>query len=100
MSPLTMEELCELRAEMASSSLSDDDLDAYIRLVDSILISIIDQNNGRHSVQLSLSARANYAFRKAPHSGLFLADEPHQDVASDTDYAINRKINPPSPEPG
>ena len=95
-----MEELRELRADMASSSLSDDELDAYIRLVDSILISIIDQNNGRHSVQLSVAARASYAFRKAADSGLFLADESHQNIASDADYAINRKINSPSPEPG
>lgn len=62
MKPLTMEELQELRADIAALRLPEDRVDELIRLIDNIIISIIDQNSGRHSVQLSLSARANYAF--------------------------------------
>ena len=37
--------------------------DELIRLIDAIVISFIDQEYGLDPVQLSLSARANYAFK-------------------------------------
>lgn len=63
MKPLTTEEMQELRSDIAHLGLPENKLDELIHLLDNIIVSIIDQNNGRHSVQLSLSARANYAFK-------------------------------------
>jgi hypothetical protein len=88
MKPLTMEELRELRADMAHLNLSDDKLDDLIRLVDSIIISIIDQNSGRHSIQLSLAARANHAFKKRRISDDFSGSDSDPVVDFGDDFAI------------
>lgn len=98
MIPLTMEELRGLRAGMANLGYTDEELDAYIHLVDNIVASIIHQNNGVHSVQLSLAARANRAFKKDADSTGFLSDGPHQKVASESDCAISRKTSKRKPE--
>jgi hypothetical protein len=63
MVPLTPEELQEMRAHIATFDMSDDDKDAIIRLVDNIVISFILSARGLDPVQLSLSARANSAFK-------------------------------------
>lgn len=64
MKALSPEELKELRKEIASLDIPEERQDELIRLIDSIVISWIDQAFGLHPVQLSLSARANYAFEK------------------------------------
>jgi hypothetical protein len=63
MVPLTPEELQEMREHIATFDMSDDDKDAIIRLVDNIVISFILSARGLDTVQLSLSARANSAFK-------------------------------------
>lgn len=62
MKMLTPEELLELRRETASLGLSEERQDELIRLLDNIIISIIDQEFGWSPVQTSLSARANRVF--------------------------------------
>lgn len=62
MKALTPEELCDLRKVVAVFGYSDDKLDELILMVNAILSSIIDQEFGVDSVQLTLSARANYSF--------------------------------------
>jgi hypothetical protein len=63
MVPLTPEELQEMRAHIATFDMTDNDKDALIRLVDGIVISFIMSARGLDPVQLSLSARANSAFK-------------------------------------
>jgi len=62
MKMLSIDELAELRADVASFGYSEDELDDLIRLVDGIVISFIDQEFGWSPVQISLSARASRAF--------------------------------------
>lgn len=62
MVPLTPEEIAELRQHLADLDISDESKDELIRLIDSIAISLVEQALGFSPVQLSLSARANYAF--------------------------------------
>lgn len=59
---LSSEEMQELRADIASLSISDERKDDLIRFFDAVAISFIDQAYGLNSTHLSLSARANYAF--------------------------------------
>jgi hypothetical protein len=63
MSILSPEEMQELRNEIADLSISDGRKDELIRFLDAVAISFIDQAFGLNSTQLSLSARANYAFK-------------------------------------
>lgn len=100
MKALTMEEMRELRADIASLNLPDDHLDELIRLVDSIIISIIDQNRGRHSVQLSLSARANYAFKNRENSADFSRSDSYQPVAFNDDDGLTSSHHHNRFEPG
>lgn len=65
MKMLSSEEVQELRNEIAGLSISDERKDELIRFLDSVAISFIDQAFGLNSTQLSLSARANYAFKGA-----------------------------------
>ena len=60
--PLTREQMEHFRGVIASLDLSDARKDEMIRMVDSIAISFIDQAFGIDSIQLSLSARANFRF--------------------------------------
>lgn len=64
MKMLSPEELLELRQEISGIAIPEDRADELIRLIDAIAISFIDQHFGLDSVQLSLSARANYAFSR------------------------------------
>lgn len=65
MQVLSPEELQELRKDIAALGIADDRKDDLIRFLDAIAISFIDQAFGFSSVQLSLSALANYAFNGA-----------------------------------
>lgn len=89
MKPLTPEELSEIRARIAYLDFPDDQLDGMIRLIDSVIISIIDQNSGRHAVQLSLSARANYAFQNRENPVDFSCSDSHQSVAFNDDDRVD-----------
>lgn len=62
MKMLSSQEMQELRDEIAGLSISDERKDELIRFLDAVAISFIDQAYGLNSTQLSLSARANYAF--------------------------------------
>ncbi|MEO8724047.1 MAG: hypothetical protein ABI395_11120 [Sphingobium sp.] len=63
MKSLSPQELRDLRSDMSGLGIDDAQLDDLIRLIDNVVISIIDQSHGKHPVQLSLAARANYAFQ-------------------------------------
>jgi hypothetical protein len=63
MKPLSPDEMNELRNDIASLNIPADRQDELIRLIDAIVISFIDQEYGLDPVQLSLAARANYAFK-------------------------------------
>lgn len=69
MKALSPEELQELRKEIASLDIPAERQDDLIRLIDSIVISWVDQAFGIDSAQLSLSARANYAFAAGQSHG-------------------------------
>lgn len=89
MKPLTNDELRELRADIAHLRLPEHQVDSLIRLIDSIIISIIDQNSGRHPVQLSLSARANYAFKMPEACASLRKSESFETVDLDDEGANN-----------
>lgn len=67
MKPLTHAEIEELRSSMAHVVIDDAAKDEIIRYLDAIVTSFVDQAFGFHPVQLSLSARANYAFKGQGH---------------------------------
>ena len=82
---LSAEEMEELRTELAGLSISDERKDELIRFLDAVAISFIDQAYSLNSTQLSLSARANYAFNGAKtHANL-----PSSGVAGPVDLADN-----------
>lgn len=70
MKALSPEELQELRKEIAGLDIPVDRQDELIRLIDSIVTSWVDQAFGLDSTQLSLSARANYAFAAGRSHGI------------------------------
>ncbi len=75
MKMLSPEEMKELRNDIAGFAISDERKDELIRFLDSIAVSFISQTFGKSPVQLSLSARANYAFNGAEtHANLRLSD--------------------------
>lgn len=80
MKTLTMEEMRELRADMAQLDLPEAAQDEIIRLLDNIVISIIDQEFGWSPVQISLSARANRAFSRPDSCGGVLASGTFEQV--------------------
>jgi hypothetical protein len=62
MSPLSAEELGELRKHIEGFPMSDAEKDEMIALIDRIVVSFILQARRLDPVQLSLSARANAEF--------------------------------------
>jgi hypothetical protein len=62
MSPLSVEELAELRKHIESFPMSQAEKDEMITLIDRIVVSFILQARGLDPVRLSLSARANAVF--------------------------------------
>lgn len=80
---LSPEEMLELRTELAGFCISDDRKDDLIRFLDAIAASFIHQAFGKSPVQLSLSARANYAFNGTEtHANL-----PKSDISELVDLA-------------
>ncbi|CAH0496075.1 hypothetical protein [Novosphingobium sp. CECT 9465] len=76
MKMLSQEELNELRKDIAVLGIPDDCQDDLIRLIDSIVISFVEQAHGLNPVQISLSSRANYAFNgDSSHANLRTSTE-------------------------
>lgn len=77
MKMLTPNEMLELRTTIVTLNLPDERQDELIRLIDNIIVSIIDQEFGWSPVQTSLSVRANRVFSASdscsglPQSGRF-----------------------------
>src|SRR3546814_9177359 len=65
MKMLSPEEMQELRNEIADFAISESRKDEIIHFLDAIAASFIHQAFRKSSVQLSLSDRANYAFKGA-----------------------------------
>ena len=61
-SPLTPEQLEHFRGVISTINAPDSYKDELIHFIDNIAISFIDQAFGNSSIQLSLSARANFSF--------------------------------------
>jgi hypothetical protein len=93
MKPLTPEELTDLRNDLAALDISPERLDDLIRLVDAVVISFVDQAFGRSAEQLSLAARANYAFNGQAPCDSFLVSEQDKTVDLVEEGAIN-KVSP------
>jgi len=62
MKMLSVEEMDEAREKIASFAISDRKKDEIIRFLDAIAASFVQPAFHKSTVQLSLSARANYAF--------------------------------------
>jgi len=91
MKMLSPEEMRELRDEIATSTLSDEKKDEIIRFLDAIAISFINQTFGKSAVQLSLSARANYAFIGEEDRANLPESEISELVDLDSEGAINTR---------
>ena len=89
MKMLSSEELLELRTEIAAFSMSDERKDELIRFLDAIAISFVDQAFGFDSTQLSLSKRANYAFKGAENCANLRKSEQSELVDLSNEGAIN-----------
>jgi hypothetical protein len=87
MKMLSPEELLELRQEISGIAIPEDRADELIRLIDAIAISFIDQHFGLDSVQLSLSARANYAFSRQDSCGRVQSYDKFSAIAADNNQA-------------
>jgi hypothetical protein len=61
-SPLTPEQMEHFRGIISGMSAPDSYKDELIHIIDKIAVSFIDQSFGISSIQLSLSARANFSF--------------------------------------
>jgi hypothetical protein len=89
MKMLSPDEMRELRNDIAGFAISDERKDELIRFLDAIATSFINQTFGKSAVQLSLSARANYAFNGVEtHANLRLSDNSEL-VDLDSEGAIN-----------
>lgn len=99
MKALSPEELQELRKDIASLDIPEDRQDDLIRLIDSIVISWIDQAFGVDSAQLSLSARANYAFAAGKFHGNVGHTQEHDAVAPGNGGAVIPGTSKSKPRP-
>lgn len=97
MNTLSPEELRELRAGIASLDIPENQQDELIHLIDSIVISWIDQAFGLHPVQLSLAGRANYVFAGAGECGNF--KKSHENVISGPESGAKRIPKTPTKKP-
>lgn len=89
MKPLSPDEMNELRNDIAALNIPADRQDELIRLIDAIVISFIDQEYGLDPVQLSLSARANYAFKNDSSCDSLALSEKDKTVDLYEEGAIN-----------
>lgn len=99
MSPLTPEEMDDLRKEMATLAISDASKDELIHIIDSIVISFVDQAHGLDPVQLSLADRANKHFQNGgEHANKKQLPKHELDtlerVKSPRDSKLNRRFEP------
>ena len=93
MKMLSAEEMMELRDDLARSDISDKRKDDLIHYLDAIAISFIDQSRGKSAVQLSLSARANYAFNGVePYANL-----PRSEISEPVDLNDEGAFNTKGP---
>ena len=86
LSPIEMK---ELRNDIAGFAISDERKDELIRFLDAIAVSFVSQTFGKSPVQLSLSARANYAFNSAETHANLRLPEISELVDLDNEGAIN-----------
>jgi hypothetical protein len=86
---LSQQEMSELRNDLAGFGISDERKDDLIRFLDAIVASFINQTFGKSPVQLSLSARANYAFIGAETRANLRLSDISELVDLDNEGAIN-----------
>lgn len=91
MKMLSPEEIQELRNEIASVAISQDRIDILIHFLDSVAVSFIDQRFKKSSVQLSLSERANYAFKGSENRANLPESDNSELVDLHSEGAINTK---------
>jgi len=88
-SPLTPEEISELRALAGNASMSEERFSALIRFMDAVVIAAVDIHSGRHPVQLSLAEHANTYFQgNSDHARMGTSLE-HEAVDLDIEGANN-----------
>lgn len=88
MKMLSQEELNELRKDIAVLGIPDDCQDDLIRLIDSIVISFVEQAHGLNPVQISLSSRANYAFNGDSSRAILRTSMENEAASLDCESAI------------
>ncbi len=89
MSPLTPEELSEMRELVGNSDMTDERFNLLIRFMDAVVMAAIDIHSGRHPVQLSLSQHANTYFQGIPAHARVGTSLEHETVDLDHEGAIN-----------
>lgn len=89
MSPLTPEEISELRALAGHASMSEERFSALIRFMDAVVIAAIDIHSGRHPVQLSIAEHANTYFQGIPAHARVGTSLEYETVDLDDEGAIN-----------
>lgn len=89
MSPLTPEELSEIRALVGNPDMSDEQFSLLVRFMDAVVMAAIDIHSGRHPVQLSLSAHANSYFQAIPDHAKIGTSLEHETVDLDHEGANN-----------
>lgn len=62
MKNLSPDELTEIRALFSGMNLSEEKQDEFIRIMDNFAMASADRAHGFSSIQISLSAMANYSF--------------------------------------
>jgi hypothetical protein len=88
-SPLTPEEISELRALAGNPGMSEERFSELIRLMDAVVMAAIDIHHGRHPVQISLSQRANSYFQGNSDHARMGSSLEHETVDLDFEGANN-----------
>lgn len=89
MSPLTPEELSEMRELVGNPDMTDERFNLLIRFMDAVVIAAIDIHSGRHPVQLSLAEHANTYFQGIPAHARVGTSLEHETVDLDDEGAIS-----------
>lgn len=89
MKPLTMDEMRELRADIAHLGFSEEKIDEYIRLIDFCAISLVDHFHSVSSVKISLQKLENYSFDQQGPRATLPKSKSSEPVDLDTEGAIN-----------
>ena len=93
MKMLSSDEMMEFRNDIANFAISDDRKDELICFLDAIAMSFVSQTFGKSPVQLSLTARANYAFNGADNR----ANLPSSEISELVDLGNEGAINTTGP---